>query len=126
MNFTLPDFPGGYALATPRLTLQAPQADDVEALWPHVTDLRITEFLAWEPHQSREETAAMIESSFRRNAPAKAFIGLSAMTGTSSDSFRSSTCVAPIEPGLGTVLSWRIGSRPSPKAVDLPLRLQRQ
>jgi RimJ/RimL family protein N-acetyltransferase len=73
VNFTLPDFPGGYALTTPRLTLQAPNAEDVEALWPHVTDPRITEFLAWEPHQNREETAAMIESLIQAQRAGKGF-----------------------------------------------------
>lgn len=62
MNTHLPDFPGGYALTTSRLTLQAPQPGDAEGLWPHVTDPRISTFLAWEPHQDRGETVAMIES----------------------------------------------------------------
>ncbi|TAN79706.1 MAG: N-acetyltransferase [Gallionella sp.] len=59
---TLPSFPDGYILATPRLSLRPPCSEDLEALWPHVSNPRLTAFLAWEPHQSRDETRSMISS----------------------------------------------------------------
>ena len=58
----LPVFPEGYSLTTSRLTLRAPCVDDAVALWPHVTDSRITTLLAWEPHQSQDETRSVIKS----------------------------------------------------------------
>lgn len=73
MSVTLPEYPGGYKLVTPRLTLQAPQSGDVQALWPHVTDPRLTTFLAWEPHGSREETVAMIESLIQAQLAGRGF-----------------------------------------------------
>jgi RimJ/RimL family protein N-acetyltransferase len=62
LNVTLPEYPGGYRLETSRLTLEPPSAADVDALWPHVTDPRITTFLAWEPHQERSQTESMIDA----------------------------------------------------------------
>jgi [ribosomal protein S5]-alanine N-acetyltransferase len=57
----LPQFPQGYSLRTDRLLLRAPSPEDVEPLWPHVTDSRITEFLAWEPHPNKETTRKMLQ-----------------------------------------------------------------
>ena len=64
MNNTLelPAFPEGYSLTTSRLSLRAPCVDDAAALWPHVTDVRVTTHLAWEPHRSQDDTRSMIES----------------------------------------------------------------
>jgi RimJ/RimL family protein N-acetyltransferase len=73
VSIVLPEFPAGYTLTTPRLTLQAPRAEDESALWPHVTDPRITTFLAWEPHQRREETAAMIDALIQAQIAGKGF-----------------------------------------------------
>ena len=56
----LPSFPEGYSLTTTRLSLRTPCSEDVEALWPHVTDSRLATFLAWEPHQNQDETRSMI------------------------------------------------------------------
>ena len=56
----LPDFPHGYPLQTGRLQLRALEQGDAQRLWPLVSDARLTEFLAWEPHRSIDETAAMI------------------------------------------------------------------
>ncbi len=73
MSIVLPEFPAGYTLSTSRLTLQAPQAEDVSVLWPLVTDPRITTFLAWEPHQSREETISMIDALIQSQIAGKGF-----------------------------------------------------
>jgi hypothetical protein len=53
VSIVLQEFPAGYTLTTLRLTLQAPRAEDEYALWLHVTDPRITTFLAGEPHRNR-------------------------------------------------------------------------
>ena len=58
----LPAFPEGYSLTTSRLSLRPPRIDDAVALWPHVTDSRVTTLLAWEPHESQDETRSMIEA----------------------------------------------------------------
>ena len=55
-------YPDDYILKTARLELRPPLLGDVDALWPHVTDARITEFLAWSPHQDKSVTAGMIKA----------------------------------------------------------------
>jgi RimJ/RimL family protein N-acetyltransferase len=47
-------------MRTQRLLLRPPIESDVEGLWCHVTDQRITEFLAWEPHRDKSDTLSMI------------------------------------------------------------------
>jgi RimJ/RimL family protein N-acetyltransferase len=71
--FELPPFPEGYSLTTSRLSLRAPCAEDVEALWPHMIDSRLTPFLAWEPHQSPDETRALIASLIEAQTLGRAF-----------------------------------------------------
>jgi RimJ/RimL family protein N-acetyltransferase len=61
------------ALATPRLQLLPPALTDVEGLWPHVTSSELTTYLAWEPHQQREETAAMITALIHAQAEGRGF-----------------------------------------------------
>lgn len=58
----LPNFPVDYTFYTQRLTLRALTEGDAPALWPLVSDGRLTPFLAWEPHCSIEETECMIAS----------------------------------------------------------------
>lgn len=58
----LPLFPNGYILTTSRLSLHPPCVGDMNGLWPHVTNPLLTTFLAWEPHQSQNETHMMISS----------------------------------------------------------------
>lgn len=62
IEFHLPSFPEGYCIRTKRLLLRPPRLDDVEGLWPHVTDPALTQFLAWDPHTDRGETLAMVQS----------------------------------------------------------------
>ena len=69
----LPQFPHGYSLRTGRLVLRAPSPADVEALWPHVTDSRITEFLAWEPHPSKETTQTMLQALIEAQEQGRGF-----------------------------------------------------
>jgi ribosomal-protein-alanine N-acetyltransferase len=57
---SLPAYPQGYRLETPQLVLRAPGGEDAEKLWPLVSDSRLSTFLAWEPHRSIDETAAMV------------------------------------------------------------------
>lgn len=69
----LPSFPDGYALATPRLSLRPPCDEDLDGLWPLVSDPRLTTFLAWEPHRNRDETRSMISSLAASQQPGKSF-----------------------------------------------------
>jgi ribosomal-protein-alanine N-acetyltransferase len=57
-----PSYPDGYRLQTSRLQLRAIADGDAKELWPLMSDRRITTFLAWEPHQSIEETGEMIRA----------------------------------------------------------------
>lgn len=43
------------------------------ALWPHVTDPRITTFLAWEPHQNQHETLTMLKALIQGQKEGKGF-----------------------------------------------------
>ena len=69
----LPPFPDGYVLKAPRLNLRPPHEKDVDELWPHVTDPRLTTFLAWEPHKSKQETLGMILSLKETHIHGKGF-----------------------------------------------------
>jgi [ribosomal protein S5]-alanine N-acetyltransferase len=71
--FELPQFPEGYSLKTSRLSLRAPCAEDVDVLWPHMIDSRLTPFLAWEPHQSLDETRSLIAALIEAQILGKAF-----------------------------------------------------
>lgn len=72
MNSEL-NFPDDYIISTPRLQLRPPTINDVEGLWPHVSDPDITRYLAWEPHADRSITAAMIESLCQAQKDRKSF-----------------------------------------------------
>jgi RimJ/RimL family protein N-acetyltransferase len=69
----LPTFPQGYLLHTERLVLRAPALEDVDALWPHVTDSRITRFLAWDPHPSKDVTENMLRGLIEAQEQGKGF-----------------------------------------------------
>ena len=56
----LPAYPDGYARRTQRLHLSPVSDSDSADLWPLVSDPRLCTFLAWEPHRSPAETAAMV------------------------------------------------------------------
>lgn len=49
-------------IRTLRLVLRTPTPEDATELWPLVSDSRLTEFLAWEPHCSIEDTSEMLAS----------------------------------------------------------------
>ncbi|MCH9809548.1 MAG: GNAT family N-acetyltransferase [Alphaproteobacteria bacterium] len=53
---------GGDVLATARLRLRPPERNDVDALWPHLSNPAIPELLAWDPHPNRDSTMAMIDA----------------------------------------------------------------
>lgn len=72
-GFRLPQFPEDYQLQTKRLVLRPPALDDVDALWPHVTDPGITRFLAWEPHPSKEVTKNMLGSLIEAQEQGRGF-----------------------------------------------------
>lgn len=67
------DHPENYELRTQRLVLRPPCVEDVASLWPHVTDPRITTFLAWEPHQTQDETLALITALIEAQKAGKGF-----------------------------------------------------
>ncbi|MEY2494824.1 MAG: [ribosomal protein S5]-alanine N-acetyltransferase [Verrucomicrobiota bacterium] len=72
-TFLLPHFPEGYQLQTERLVLRPPALEDVDALWPHVSDPRITRFLAWGPHPNKEVTKSMLRSLIEAQKQGKGF-----------------------------------------------------
>lgn len=43
-----------------RLTLRLLREDDVEALWPHVSDPELPRYMTWEHHKDRAETARFV------------------------------------------------------------------
>ena len=49
-------------LRTERLVLHPICAQDLDAVWPHVADPRISRLMSWQAHQSKDETAAFIAS----------------------------------------------------------------
>jgi RimJ/RimL family protein N-acetyltransferase len=49
-------------LKTKRLTLRSPSVDKALDFFALASDLRVTEFLAWEPHKSIGESASTIDS----------------------------------------------------------------
>jgi len=69
----LPAYPDGYALTTRRLKLRPPNPSDAAALHPLCADERLTEFLAWAPHDSPEATRQMIVALVQSQQSAQAF-----------------------------------------------------
>lgn len=61
-GIALPDFPVGYRLQTPRLALRAILESDAEGFWPLTSDHRLSTFLAWEAHQSIDETSGLLKA----------------------------------------------------------------
>ncbi len=49
-------------LATKRLTLRPYTLDDVEVLWPHVSDPRLPKQMSWNAHRSKDETREFLDS----------------------------------------------------------------
>lgn len=47
-------------LRTERLTLRPIAVQDVDALWPHVADPRISRLMSWTAHQDKAETLALV------------------------------------------------------------------
>jgi RimJ/RimL family protein N-acetyltransferase len=72
-SFRLPEFPKGYLLHTQRLVLRPPALEDVDALWPHVTDAGITRFLAWDPHPNKDVTQNMLRGLIEAQKQGKGF-----------------------------------------------------
>jgi len=52
-------------LATERLTLRPYTLDDVEMLWPHVSDPRLPKQMSWNAHGSKDETRAFLETCIK-------------------------------------------------------------
>ncbi len=49
-------------LTTKRLTLRPYTLDDVDALWPHVSDPALPRFMSWNTHESKDVTHEYLES----------------------------------------------------------------
>lgn len=47
-------------LITQRLVLRPINLDDLEALWPHVSDPRISRLMSWQAHTDRAQTRAFL------------------------------------------------------------------
>jgi ribosomal-protein-alanine N-acetyltransferase len=60
-------------LTTARLELRPVRMEDVGGLWPLVSDARLTPFLAWEPHQSKNETEQMVSALMAAQQVGKGF-----------------------------------------------------
>lgn len=56
---TLSELP--LVLSTKRLTLRPYTLDDVDVLWPHVSDPRLPVQMSWSSHTSKDETRAFLE-----------------------------------------------------------------
>ena len=67
------NFPQDYVLTTERLALRPPEPGDVDALWPHVTNPKVTEFLAWNPHENKEVTLGLINSLIQAQQSEKGY-----------------------------------------------------
>lgn len=55
-------FPENLTLHTDRLLLMPIGMKDLEDVWQHVTDPRISRLMSWKPHKEKAETAAFIEN----------------------------------------------------------------
>jgi len=66
-------FPDDYCLKTERLLLRPPLEEDLERLWPHVTNPEVTEFLAWDPHENKEVTLGLINSLIQAQQSEKGY-----------------------------------------------------
>jgi RimJ/RimL family protein N-acetyltransferase len=59
-------FPGDLLLSTDRLLLRPLEPADLELLWPDIADPEISQLMAWEPHKTKEQTAAFIDNEIKR------------------------------------------------------------
>src|SRR5258706_15755585 len=50
-------------IETPRLRLRPIALTDVDDLWPHVSDPRITAYVSWAAHKDRDETGAWLQDA---------------------------------------------------------------
>ncbi len=53
-------------LSTPRLCLRPLKSGDEKYLWEHVTDPRITHYMAWSPHNDINQTCQFVENELQR------------------------------------------------------------
>jgi RimJ/RimL family protein N-acetyltransferase len=58
--------PAQLALRTPRLLLRPLQASDVDILWPDVADPEISRLMAWDAHETKEQTVTFVENEITR------------------------------------------------------------
>lgn len=61
-------YPTEYQMTTKRLKLRPIQTGDEVGLWPHVSDSRLTTFLAWEPHTNLAQTKLMVDALVQSQA----------------------------------------------------------
>ncbi len=50
-----------YLLETTRLILRPIVFEDVEYVWPYVSDLDISKYMSWNPHKDKSETKTFLE-----------------------------------------------------------------
>jgi RimJ/RimL family protein N-acetyltransferase len=55
---TLSELP--HVIETARLTLRPLAVTDVDDLWPHVSDPKVTPYISWNPHADKEETRTFL------------------------------------------------------------------
>jgi RimJ/RimL family protein N-acetyltransferase len=54
------------SLKTERLFLRPLQIDDVELLWPDISDPEISRYMAWEPHYEKSQTLEFLRNEVAR------------------------------------------------------------
>lgn len=68
-----PVYPDEFRLQTARLLLRAPTLDDAPGLWPLMSDMRLTTFLAWDAHCSPQQTHCMLAALADAQQAGRAF-----------------------------------------------------
>lgn len=60
-------------LKTERLLLRPLEPDDVEMLWPDISDPEISRYMAWEAHTDKSQTAAFLKGEVARREEGRGY-----------------------------------------------------
>jgi RimJ/RimL family protein N-acetyltransferase len=58
-------------LTTDRLLLRPLELDDLEMLWPDISDAKISKLMAWEVHTDKSQTAEFLKAEVERRSTSK-------------------------------------------------------
>ena len=67
------EYPKDFQLRSQSVFLRPPDIADTQALFPLVSDSKLTEFLAWAPHEKIETTRAMVASLINEQREGRAY-----------------------------------------------------